>query len=372
MNKEYQRCTRCVMDTTDPDISFDESGICNHCRDYAEVVKKYPLDDEKGRHILNSIVSRIKEEGKSKKYDCIIGVSGGVDSTYVAYKVKQLGLRPLAVHLDNGWNSELAVSNIEKVLNSLGIDLYTYVLDWEEFKNLQLSFLKASVPDVEIPTDHAIKAVLYKIAAKEGVRYIISGSNKSTESCGPSAWANGHSDWRYINSVNKKFGKLTLKSFPHYSIMSLGYYRFIKRIKYISILDYMTYNKAEVMRALENELNWNYYGGKHYESIFTRFLQGYILPQKFNIDKRKSHLSSLICSGQMSRDEALLELEKDVYGGNNVEVDKEFVIKKLGLTREQFDNIMALPPKSYWDYPSYKNHLIFKHIYRLYHKYRKD
>jgi len=207
-------------------------------------------------------------------YDCIIGVSGGVDSSYVAYVVRQLGLRPLAVHLDNGWDSELAVSNIKNFLNKLDIDLYTHVLDWEEFKQLQIAFLEASTPDSEVPTDHAIMAVLYKEAAKRNIQYIILGVNTVTEAIHAPRWSYGHNDWRYIKSVNRLFGKIKLKRFPHFSLFNLIYYSIIKRIKIVRILDFVNYKKQEAMRILQDELYWKPYGGKHYESIYTRFFQG--------------------------------------------------------------------------------------------------
>jgi len=348
---EYRICTRCVMDTTDPEIVFDENGVCNHCHTYDRMVREYVVDGDEGLLQLEKLAERIRNEGRSKQYDCVIGVSGGVDSTYVAYRVKQLGLRPLAVHLDNGWDSELAVKNIEETLKRLNIDLYTEVLDWEEFKDLQVSFLKASTPDSEIPTDHAIVAILSNMAEKIGVKYIIIGNNVRTETHLPRSWSQGHFDWKYINSLQNRFGSRPLKTFPHFNFFT--YYRRMFTQKRVEILNYLNYSKKEALQVLQDELGWRYYGGKHYESIYTRFYQGYILPGKFGYDKRRSHLSSLVCSGEMAREQALEELKVPTYAPSLQENDREYVVKKLGLTDEEFNSIMQSPEKSYWDYPSY-------------------
>jgi len=348
---EYRMCKRCVMDTSDPEIVFDENGVCNHCHTYDRLVRDYVLDGEAGSQKLEQIAAKIQSDGKGRQYDCVIGVSGGVDSTYVAYLVKKIGLRPLAVHLDNGWDSELAVKNIEETLKRLGIDLYTEVLDWEEFKDLQSAFLKASTPDSEIPSDHAIFSVLSNLAEKLGIKYVILGNNVRTETHLPRSWSQGHFDWKYIREVHKRFGTRPLKTFPHY-----GFFTFYRRMvtqKRVEILNYVGYTKQEALRVLQEELGWRYYGGKHYESIYTRFYQGYILPEKFGFDKRRSHVSSLICSGEMTREQALEELKTPTYAPSMQEEDREYVVKKLGLTDEEFTAIMNAPKKSYWDYPSY-------------------
>ena len=340
------------MDTTDPDIQFDENGVCNHCKQYMHRAKKYLFLDTAGQQELKRLIEEIKAKGKGKNYDCIVGVSGGVDSTFVAYNVKKLGLRPLAVHVDNGWDSELAISNIKKCLKKLNIDLYTYVPDWEEFRDLQISFLKASVPDAELPTDHAIGAVLYQTAAQKDIPAIISGTNLATEGILPSSWVYSAADWKYIQAVGRKFGRVSLRSYPHYSLFDLFYYGAVKRTQRIRLLDYIPYVKKDAMQILEDELGWKYYGGKHYESIYTRFFQGYILPKKFNIDKRKAHLSTLICSDQMTREEALEEMKHNPYTEEMQREDMQYVIEKLGLTEEEFEQIMALPVKKFSDYPN--------------------
>jgi N-acetyl sugar amidotransferase len=339
------------MDTSDPEIQFDEHGVCSHCRTYDDLVKRFVFTGDQGQQKLQQIVEVIKQDGRDKKYDCVIGVSGGVDSTYTAWLVHQLGLRPLAVHLDNGWDSELAVSNIHHALRKLDIELYTHVIDWEEFKDLQLSFLRASTPDSEIPSDHAIAALMRIMADKIGVRHILIGFNVKTETHLPRAWSRGHYDWKYIRGVHQQFGHKKLRTFPHLGFWT--YKRYELTQNEVHILNYVDYRKSEAVPFLERELGWRNYGGKHFESIYTRFYQGYILPQKFGFDKRRCHLSSLICSGEISRDAALRELQNPPYPLEQQEEDKVYVLKKLGLSAEEFEALMALPKKTYLDYPNF-------------------
>ena len=349
--KSYQICTKCVMDTTDPDITFDEKGICNHCHTRDQQIAMNIISGEEGVKKAESIVKKIKNDGINREYDCVIGVSGGVDSTFVAYKVVQFGLRPLAVHLDNGWDSELAVKNIENICRKLNIDLHTIVLNWNEFKDLQLSFLKAATPDSEIPSDHAIVTSLLHTARKKRIRHIITGYNLKTETHIPPSWSQGYFDWGYIKNIHGQFGSVPLKSFPH-----LGFIDFVShsyRKKFVNILNYLDYSKKESMPILERELDWQYYGGKHYESIYTRWYQGYWLPTKFGYDKRRSHFSSLICSGEMTRDVALEELNQPTYPSDLQREDTAYVLKKLDITREEMDELLGLPIKSYWDYSPY-------------------
>lgn len=348
---EIRSCSRCIMNSAvDRSIDFDAAGLCNHCRGYDELLSTRVLGGEEGRSALNAIVDRIKAAGRGKDYDCIVGVSGGVDSTYVAYLAKELGLRPLAVHFDNGWNSELAVKNIERVLQKLDIELFTYVVDWDEFRNLQLSFLKASVPDGEIPSDHAINALTWQQAVKQGIRFVLTGMNFATESFSLPDWAYGHSDWRYIKDVHRRYGSVPLKTYPHFGLPYLLFVNAVLRVRSVSVLNYVDYHKAEAMALLQDELGWQYYGGKHHESIYTRFYQGYVLPRKFGIDKRYAHLSDLINAGQLSREDALREMEQPPYPENVQQQDLEYVSKKLGLTVDEFEEIMALPVKSFRDY----------------------
>lgn len=365
MNKENKKettiCKRCVMDTTAKNISFDEKGFCNYCSSYIKEESRV-LKDESS---LKYIVSKIKAEGKNKKYDCVIGVSGGVDSTYVAYYVKKLGLNPLAIHLDNGWDSELAVANIEKTLKKLDIDLYTHVINWNEFKDLQLSFLKASIPGMEIPSDHAIFAILNKIALKNKVRYIINGSNFKMEHIMDPDWSEfiGQMDWLLIKNIHKQYGKTKLKTFPRMTRVDLYYTRFIKKHRVINILDYIAFSKEKAMKVIQDELGWEYYGGKHYESIYTRFTQAYIQPLKFNIDKRKAHFSNVICMGEMTREDALLRLKEDPYPSEEIKNDDlEYFKKKMNFSDEEFENMMTSPVKSYKDYKGYFNHPIYSRL----------
>jgi N-acetyl sugar amidotransferase len=357
------------MDETDPDINFDDEQRCNHCRRYDVVSGIRIIDDLTRKSGLENLIDEIKYIGRDKKYDCIIGISGGVDSTYVAWLVRKHGLRPLAVHLDNGWDSELAVSNIQKTLDKLGIDLYTHVIDWNEFRDLQLSFLKASTPDGEVPTDHAIFALLYQIASKYGLKHVITGTNVVTEAILPEKWGYGYFDWRYIKDIHRRFGSSRLSTYPHFSLFKLAYYVFIKKIRMVSILNYVEYNKAESMRVLQDELDWVYYGGKHYESIYTRFYQAYILPKKFNIDKRKAHYSNLICSGQISREHALDMMQEPVYPENLLIEDRDYVIKKLHISKQEFDQIMSSPTFTFESYKT--NHAIFDYAKKILNTSRK-
>lgn len=348
---EYQICSNCVMDSSDPEIFFDQTGVCNHCLNYYNKKNEVVFDNEKKHEELIKILTYLKKNGKNKKYDCIIGVSGGVDSTYVAYLTSKFKLRPLAVHLDNCWDSELAVHNINMVLQKLNIDLFTHVLDWESFKDLQLSFLKASTPDSEIPTDHAIYALLRQLGDKYGVP-IIDGVNISTESVLPKSWSQGHYDWSYIKNVHSLYGTTKLKNYPHTTYLDLFYYNRIKRQKIISILNYVEYNKENAKKLITEELNWIDYGGKHYESIYTRFYQAHILPKKFNFDKRRAHLTSLILSCQITRSDAILELKHDLYPAALFIEHKQYLLKKLGLNELEFEEIMRLPLRNYADYKS--------------------
>ena len=347
-------CKRCVMDTTDVDIEFDEKGYCNYCnRYYNEYKKKYPMDDKKGKIYLENMVSRIKKSGKGKQYDCMIGLSGGADSSYLAKKVVDLGLKPLAIHFDSGWNSEMSMNNIEVVVKNLNLDLKTIVCNWDEMRDLQVGFLKASVPNADIPQDQAFHATLWREASKNNVNYILSGHNMSTESILPTSWGYRFTDLRYLNGIHKKYGGMKLKQYPKLNMFKLYfYYPFIKRIKVLHPLDYMSYNKNKAIKELEQTIGWKKYGGKHHESVFTRFFQAYYLPQKFGYDKRKPHLSSLIVSNQISRDEALNELSKDPYEGISFFEDRDYIIKKLRLSKIGFDKIMNTKPKAYTDYKS--------------------
>lgn len=361
MSENERMCRRCVMDTSDPDIRFDADGVCNHCLAVEERKKEYPynLDAESKVVRLDEVILQIKSAGKGKRYDCVIGVSGGVDSTYVILEARRRGLRPLAVHLDNGWNSELAVHNIERMCTKLNVDLYTYVIDWDEFRDIQVSFLKASTPDSEIPTDHAITGILYRTAAEYGLKFIISGDNFNTESILPFAWSHGHNDWKYVRSVHKRFGAVPFDTFPGLSYQRLFYYVFIKRIRMIHLLDFVEFRKSAAIEILKEELDWEPYKGKHHESLYTKILQTYILPEKFGFDKRRAHLSSLICAGEITKGEALKEVAQELQDPLALVQEREYAAAKLGITLDEFQGIMELPPRQFWDYPSYENSWYF-------------
>jgi N-acetyl sugar amidotransferase len=371
---EYQVCSRCIMDTTDPDITFDEHGRCSHCTKALALLSKYPfsLSSEQKSGELDSLIRKVKSEGKGKKYDCIVGISGGCDSTYTLVETASLGLKPLAVHMDNGWNSELSVQNIEKVVRKLGLSLHTKVLDWASFRDLQRSFLKASVPDLEIPTDHAIFATLHDVAIKHDVKYIIFGSNWATESILPRKWSFGHQDYKYISSIHKQFGKIPLKDYPHFTPQKWGYHKMIRKITAIPLLDYIDYDKPQAARMLTEQFGWRNNNVKHGESLYTLFVQSLVLPEKFGYDKRRAHLSSMICSGQITRDEALEKMREPLFVGNDREDLMELVSDKLDITVDDLKGYISLPNKHYDDYPNYMKSFVHKTLISTYLKTKKD
>jgi len=358
MMLNYKTCSRCVMDETIPEIRFDSQGECQFCKIHDVLENKYPLGHT-GEERLEKIVEKIKLAGKGKPYDCICGTSGGRDSTWTLFLAKKYGLRPLAVHFDNGWNSEIAVRNIKNATEILKIDLETVVANWDEFKDIQMAFLKASVPDVEIPTDVAIHKVMHKIAAKEGIQYILNGHSFRTEGVAPRGWT--YMNGKYIRSIQKQFGRAGLKDFHNFNVNDLIYYSFIKRIKVIPILNYLPYNQKEVSEIITKELNWEYYGGHHHESTYTEFIQSFLLPQKFNIDKRKTELSALIRSGQISRAEALEQIQGSTYQYRKELID--YIVSKFSISKEEWEVLYQLPVKSYLDYPTYYPYMLkFKKV----------
>jgi N-acetyl sugar amidotransferase len=345
----YRQCSMSVMDNiADPDITFDEKGVCNYYYEYLEAEKQHVLKGESGEKKYNEIIAQIKADGKGKKYDCILGVSGGVDSTYLAYLAKQAGLRVLCVHFDNGWNSELAVKNIQNIVEKCGFDLYTYVIDWEEFKDIQLAYFKANVIDIEAVTDIAIFSALDIICKEQGIKHIIDGRNVVTEVTLPPAWICKNTS--NLRDIHNRFGTLKRKAYP---LMSPIRRRLVARSKPFQswpLLNYVVYDKKVAKETIISELSWRDYGGKHYESVFTRFYQGYILPMKFKVDKRKAHLSNLIFSGQLTKVEALAELEQPIYPASIFEQDLQFVLKKLGYTEETFQNYLDTPAVAHQQY----------------------
>jgi len=366
----YQICTSCVMDTTDPEISFDESGQCSHCAKKKRNLKNLSERQASGELNLDELFATVKKAGKGRKYDAILGVSGGVDSSYLAYMMKENGIRPLAVHLDNGWDSELAVKNIQQIVQLLDIDLYTHVIDWEEFRDLQLSFVKASVIDIELLTDLAIYAVLYQQAIKHGVKYLIMGFNHATEGNMPRAWTHSKFDAVNLKAIHRKHGTVPIKSFPIAGNLTLEcYYRRIRRIRHAYPLNYMQYDKQAAMDQLQNTLGWRPYRAKHYESSFTEFYQGYILPRKFGVDKRRPHLSALISAGKLSRDEAVLELQKPLFAASQLRQQYEFVLRKWGLSMSQFEDYLNSPPVPHSKYKTDKKRVeLFRAIQSVYRR----
>jgi N-acetyl sugar amidotransferase len=349
VNRRFQVCAKTVMDTTDPDIVFDEKGVCNYWHEFEAFKKTLPSPEQRD-HQLRETLQRIKEAGKGNKYDSVIGLSGGVDSSYLAWVAKQHGLRPLAVHFDNGWNSELAVHNIEQLVSRLGYDLETFVMDWDEFRDLQRAYFKASVIDLEVPTDHMIFGALHKIAASHGIRTILSGTNYATEWLLPKQWYYRKFDFANIRAIHRKYGELPMRKLPALGVWQQAYYHHVKRIRSVHLLDLIDYNKKDAKQFLLDELGWRDYGGKHHESIFTRFYQGYILPRKFDVDKRKAHLSSLILTGQATRDEALRELQQPTYDEDLQRQDKDYVAKKLGFSSEEFEAVLTQPNRRHEEF----------------------
>lgn len=354
------------MDTSDPAITFNEKGECNLCTDFIEKRSKFSYQGAKSDTEFHRLIADMKAAGKGRKYDCVVGLSGGIDSSYVAYLCKKNGLRVLAAHMDNGWNSDEAVSNIENIAKKLDIDFESYVLDWEEFKDLQLAFLKASVPEAETPTDIALLAAVHKIAEKHGIKYIISGGNFATEGILPKHWHYNAKDLKYLKYIQKTFGTKKLKHFPYFGFVQEMYYKLVKKVKIIYLLNHISYNKEEAMELLKKELDWRYYGGKHYESVYTGFIQSYYLFKKFGIDYRRATLSSQICLEKIKREDAINQLEKPCFEEIKAQKEKEYIAKKLDISIDELNRIIDLPPKWYSDYPNDEKKLGY--IYDTYRK----
>lgn len=351
---EQNTCSRCVMDTTDSNIKFDEQGVCNHCHSFEKVTQKYWFPNSEGLVKLDQITKSIKSERSGLKYDVLMGLSGGVDSSYLALKMKEYGLNVLAVHVDAGWNSEMAVSNIELVVSSCGFDLKTVVLDWDEVRDLQLAYFQSGVANQDVPQDHAFFANLFYVAKKEGIRHIVSGGNIATESIFPSGWHCDAMDSANLRDIQKKFGSVKLKN---YRVVSWFDYwinlPYIKKITTIRPLDYLDYNREKAIEELE-KIGYKPYGNKHGESRFTRFFQNYFLVKKYGYDKRRPHFSSLIMSGQMSRNEALDKLQQPAYENNSLMIeDISFVCKKLKITEDELYGFIDSTNRSYTDFANW-------------------
>lgn len=355
ISKPNQECTLCLFSTSMyTNITFDEQGVCNVCHANAQLQKNTLFAIHEKQEKLTSLLDEIKKQ-KNVRYDCLVGLSGGVDSSYVALKAKEWGLNPLILHIDNGWNSELASMNIENMVKKLGFDLYTYVIHWKEMCDVQLAFLKSSVVDIDLPMDNAIGAIQFKIANKFGIKYILSGINTATEGWMPTDFSHYKLDALNIRSIHRKYGKHALRTFPTVNPFSFYWNIHVKRIKFCAPLDYLDYNKKEAKEVLRKEFAWRDYGGKHYENIFTKFYQGVILPEKFHFDKRISHLSVLISSKQITKAEAAIEIQTPPYPPDHYRFDKEFFIKKLGITTDEYEQIMFRNPVSHLQFTSYVN-----------------
>jgi len=357
--REYAICTNCIMDTSDSGITFGPQGWCDYCSNFHRNILPNWHPDETGAGMIAPVVERIKRDGEGRRHNCIIGISGGVDSSYLAYIAREkLGLTPLLYHVDAGWNSQQSVNNIEKLVDALGLDLHTEVIDWLEMQDLQLAFFKAQVPHVDTPQDHAFFGGLYNFAAKNGFKYILTGANYATECVKePIEWHYHATDLRQLKDIHRQFGSRPLKTFPLTSIFTYKlYYRFLKGIRVVKPLDYVSYNKEAAMQLLVDRFGWQRYAHKHYESRFTRFYEGYWLIKKFGYDKRRAHFSSLILSGQMSRDEALRRIAEPPYDETTALQDLEYVATKLDLTAEEFRALMNGPNRTFRDY---KNSLAF-------------
>jgi N-acetyl sugar amidotransferase len=364
----YQICTRCVMDTSDPVITFDANGVCNHCTSFIERLQSRGYVKGESEALWRQYVDVIKNYGKGQDYDCIVGISGGVDSCYVAYLCKQYGLRTLLVHMDNGWDTEIAVNNIKTLAKALEFDYISYVLDWEEFKNIQLAFLKSSSVDLEMPTDVAILACIYEVARKYNIKYIISGGNLSSEGILPLQWGyHGFKDMKMYDYIVNKYSNIKIKKVPVVGLFKESYYKILLKMKTLYILNYHDYDKDAAKKYLMEHLGWKDYGGKHHESKITAFWQGYVMYKKFNMDYRKAIYSSQICLDQMTREEALTKIKEKPYDDEKVKEDMKYISKKYGISVEELEGYLQLPPKTYVDFPNNKK--LIESCYRIYDKY---
>ena len=351
--RQYQICSNCVMDTSDSRIKFDENGACDHCTDFKINVKPNWYPNEEGLKRLKNTVSKIKEDGKDRDFDCLLGMSGGVDSSYLLHlAVKELGLRPLVFHVDGGWNSELAVNNIQVMIDKLGLDLYTEVINWEEMKDFQLAYFKSGVPHIDIPQDHAFIATLYNFADKHNIKYILNGGNISTECVrNPMEWLYYGTDMAQINDIRRKFGTIKMESYPFSPILRHKVYlKYVRKIQVVKPLDNLNYIKEDAIKLLAEEYGWTPYPQKHFESRFTKFFEGFWLPERFGFDTRRVQFSSLILTGQLLRKKALEKLKKPAYNKDHINDEFNYIAKKIGINSNELKKYFNMPKKFYWDY----------------------
>lgn len=351
MNRDYRICTRCIMDNvSSPSIVFDDKGVCNFCHKFDEDNSLYGYKGVKSDERLLELIDNIKKAGKGKEYDCILGISGGVDSAYLAHTAKKLGLRVLAVHVDAGWNSDVAVENIQKLCTGLDIDLHTIVIDWNSMKELQRAYMFSGLVNLDVPQDHAFLAATFHYAMKHKIKYMLNGSNMATEGILPETFGHAAVDFRHIKSVYKKCGRgeKIFDKYPHFNV--LEYIWCQTKIKRVNLLNFVPYSKKMAIELLNEKYGWEYYGGKHYESRFTKYFQGAFLVDKFGYDKRRAHLSSLVVGGEMNREEALVEFEdKSAYSVEQQLEDREYIMKKLDITVSEWDRIMdTVRPDNYY------------------------
>ena len=356
--RTYQLCTYCVMDTSDPDIRFDENGRCNHCRDFEKLLGTVWFPNEEGARRLRVLIEKVKDEGHGHEYDCILGLSGGIDSSYVALKAHEWGLRPLVVHVDGGWNSELAVQNIERIVKHCGYELHTHVVNWEDMRELQLSFLRAAVANQDVPQDHAFFAGLYHFATQNKVRYVLNGGNVATEGIFPASWHGAAMDAINLKAIHKMYGTRPLTDYPLISFSQYYFwYPIVKRMTPVRPLNLMPYSKEHAASELE-QIGWRAYPRKHGESLFTKFFQNYYLPTKFGYDKRRPHLSSRIASGEITRGQALHLLSEPLYDEEELRRDRQYLCRKLRISDTEFEDLMDRPTHHYTDFDNWDKHYI--------------
>lgn len=353
MRLPYQVCSSCVMDTSDSRIAFDAAGVCDHCLDFLRNVQPQWHPDAASRQALSDTMTRIRAAGRGKDFDCIMGMSGGLDSSYMLHlAVTEFNLRPLVFHVDGGWNSDIAVNNIQVLVETLGLDLYTEVINWEEMRDFQLAFFKSGVPHLDIPQDHAFVATLYHFANRHGIKYILNGGNVSTECVrNPKEWLYYGTDLVQLRDIHTQFGTRKLKTYPFSSILfHKVYLRYLRGVRVIKPLDYLPYRKEEAKQVLAEKYGWRPYPQKHFESRFTRFYEGYWLPTRFGFDTRRVQFSSLILTGQMTREQALSELEKPSYDPETIDEEFEYIATKLGISVQELRRYHEMPRKTYKDY----------------------